>query len=79
MKNINEYSYIWEEDKENYVLVSDEYGDGIFQINGTELMFFLVEDDALAELIVDNMIKNGNKVYKSIIELKEDIENKARS
>ena len=79
MKNVNEYSYIWEEDKEKYVLVSDEYGDGIFEIGGTELMFLLIEDDALAELIVENMIKNGNKVYKNIIELKEDMEKRARS
>lgn len=77
MKNVNEYSYIWEEDKEKYVLVSDEYGDCIFEIGGTELMFLLIEDDALAELIVENMIKNGNKVYKSIIELKEDLEKRS--
>ena len=77
MKNVNEYSYIWEEDKEKYVLVSDEYGDDIFEIGGTELMFLLIEDDASAELIVENMIKNGNKVYKSIIELKEDLEKRS--
>ena len=77
MKNVNEYSYIWEEDKEKYVLVSDEYGDDIFEIGGTELMFLLIEDDALAELIVENMIKNGNKVYKSIVELKEDLEKRS--
>ena len=40
-------------------------------------MFLLIEDDALAELIVENMIKNGNKVYKSIVELKEDLEKRS--
>ena len=78
MKNVNEYSYIWEKDREKYVLVSDEYGDDIFEIGGTELMFLLIEDDALVELIAENMIKNGNKVYKSIIELKEDMEKRER-
>ena len=57
--------------------MSDEYGDCIFEIGGTELMFLLIEDDALAELIVENMIKNGNKVYKSIVELKEDLEKRS--
>lgn len=71
MDALNKYSYIWESDKDRYVLLNDELGNSIFVINGEELMFFLIEDDALLDLIIGKMLESGNKVYNSITELKE--------
>ena len=73
MDKLNEYSYIWDRDKEKYVLLDDETGKSIWSINGKELMFFLIEDDALADLIIEKMLNAGNKVYNSIVELQEVI------
>lgn len=73
MDKLNEYSYIWDRDKEKYVLLDDETGKSIWSINGKELMFFLIEDDALIDLIIEKMLNAGNKVYNSIVELQEVI------
>ncbi|MBD5394289.1 MAG: hypothetical protein HDR71_08450 [Lachnospiraceae bacterium] len=73
MDRLNEHSYIWESDKDRYVLLKDNLEYDIFYINEKELMFFLIEDDTLADLIVNKMLENGNKVYNSIEELQEAI------
>ena len=73
MDVLNEHSYIWESDKDRYVLLKDNLEYDIFYINEKELMFFLIEDDTLADLIVNKMLENGNKVYNSIKELQEAI------
>lgn len=69
MSLLNEYSYIWEEDRDKYVLVTDELGESIFYINENEIMYFLIEDDMLDTLIINKMLANGNRIYKSIEEL----------
>lgn len=71
MEALDEYSYIWNKDKEKYVLLDDEMGKNILCIKGQEIMFCLVEDDTLADLIIEKMINEGNRVYKSISELQE--------
>lgn len=76
MDTLNEYSYIWNKDKEKYVLLDDKIGKSILFINGQEIMFFLIENDALADLIIEKMLNAGNKVYKSIVELQEAISNR---
>ena len=73
MDVLNEHSYIWESDRDRYVLVKDELEYDIIFINEKELMFFLIEDDTLADLIINKMLENGNKVYNSIKELQEAI------
>lgn len=73
MDALNEYSYIWGVDKEKYVLLKDEFGTSILSINGKEIMFFLIEEDVVADLVIAKMVEHGNKVYNSITELKEDI------
>lgn len=73
MSLLNEYSYIWEEDRDKYVLVTDELGESIFYINGKEIMFFLIEDDMLDTLIINKMLENGNRIYKSIEELQASL------
>ena len=73
MDVLNEYSYIWESDKDRYVLLKDDLEYDIFSINEKKLMFFLIEDDTLVDLIINKMLENGNKVYNSIKELQEAI------
>ena len=71
MDKLIEYSYIWEEDREKYVLVDEERGKSIWLIKEGELMFFLIEDDVLANAIIERMLMAGNKVYNSIMDLQE--------
>lgn len=73
MNLLEEYSYIWQTDKDKYVLLSDELGNSILFIKEKEIMFFLVEDDVLHELIISKMMEHGNKIYNSIAEIQKDI------
>lgn len=73
MNLLEEYSYIWQTDKDKYVLLSDELGNSILFIKGKEIMFFLLEDDALHELIISKMMEHGNRIYNSIAEIQKDI------
>lgn len=73
MNLLEEYSYIWQTDKDKYVLLRDELGNSILFIKGKEIMFFLIEDDALHELIISKMMEHGNKIYNSITEIQKDI------
>ena len=69
MNMLDEYSYIWQTDKDKYVLLNDELGNSILFIKEKEIMFFLIEDDALLDLIISKMMEHGNKIYNSIAEL----------
>ena len=73
MNLLEEYSYIWQTDKDKYVLLNDELGNSILFIKGKEIMFFLIEDDVLLDLIISKMMEHGNKIYNSIAELQKDI------
>lgn len=74
MDKLNECSHIWEEDKDKYILLNDEeLGKSIFYLNDKNLMFFLVEDDTLFDMIIAKMIESGNKVYNSMAEMQEAI------
>ena len=73
MNLLEEYSYIWQTDKDKYVLLRDELGNSILFIKGKEIMFFLIEDDTLHELIISKMMEHGNKIYNSIAEIQKDI------
>ncbi len=73
MNMLDEYSYIWQTDKDKYVLLNDEFGNSILFIKEKEIMFFLIEDDALLDLIISKMMEHGNKIYNSIAELQKDI------
>lgn len=72
MNMLDDYSYIWETDKDKYVLLDDDLGKSILFIKEKEIMFFLVEEDALVDSIISKMLENGNKIYNNISEL-EDI------
>lgn len=69
MNELEKHKDIWGADKEKYVLVEDELGEDIFYIKGKEIMFVLIEDDALHDSIVCKMKEFGNKKYSSLMEL----------
>lgn len=73
MNALDEYSYIWQTDKDKYVLLKDELGNSILFIKEKVIMFFLIEDDVLLDLIISKMTEHGNKIYNSIAELQKDI------
>ena len=73
MHLLESYSHIWQEDKDKYILLNDELGYRIFSIKENEIMFFLIEDDALYELIISKMVEHGNIVYNSIEEIQQVI------
>ena len=73
MSDLNEYSYIWEKDKEKYVLLDDETGKSILFLDGNKIMFYLIEDDELVNQIINRMLVAGNKTYTSIKELQNSI------
>lgn len=69
MSNLDEFSYIWTINKEKYVVLDDEYGKSVLFINDNRIMFVLIEDDELANQVIDRMIFEGNKIYTDINEL----------
>ena len=71
MDSLNELSYIWESDKDNYVLVNDEIGCDIFCIEGKEFSFLLIEDNELHHAVVAKMLESGNVVCNGIDEIDE--------
>lgn len=73
MSDLNEYSYIWEKDKEKYVLLDDEISKSILFLDDNKIMFYLIEDDELVEQIINRMLAAGNKIYTSITELRNSI------
>lgn len=73
MNMLSEYSYIWETDKDKYVLLNDELGSSIIFINDKDIMFLLIDEDALVDSVIAKMMENGNKVYNNITELQEAI------
>ena len=73
MNMLSEYSYIWETDKDKYVLLNDELGSSIIFINDKDIMFLLIEEDALVDSVIAKMLENGNQVYNNITELQEAI------
>lgn len=76
MVALKDYAYIWETDRDKYVLLNDDFGNSILAIDGNEIKFLLIEGDALFEMIVEKMQERGNKVYCSIAELQEALNSK---
>lgn len=61
---LDEYKYLWESEKEDWVLVNSPYGYGI--INKQTRSMMLVSDEVLEKAIIDSMLAAGNKVYDDI-------------
>ncbi len=73
---VEEYSYLWKEEKEDYVLVKPILGDEILEysiIDKKHQMMLVVEDDELAKKLIEKMLENGNKIYEDINQAYKDV------
>lgn len=69
--NIEEYSYLWTTQKEEYVLVNTDYGYGI--VNKKKQTVLLISDEELAAGVIQKMMKEGNKIYENILDAYADV------
>ena len=58
----NRYSYLWENN--DNVLVKSKYGYSI--VDRKKCKMFLIENEKIEAEIIQNMLRNGRPIYKSI-------------
>ena len=68
--NIDEYSYLWTDKKEEFVLVNTEFGYGI--VNKKEQTVLAISDESLEAEIISKMMAEGNHKYDNILEAYAD-------
>ena len=68
---VEDYSYLWKEEKEDYVLVKSSLGYSI--IDKKHQMMLVVEDDELEKKLIEKMLENGNKIYEDINQAYKDV------
>lgn len=69
--NIDEFKYLWESEKDDWVLVNTEYGYGI--VNKRTQMALLISDDDLEGTVIQRMISEGNNIYDNINDAYADV------
>jgi hypothetical protein len=69
--NLDDYSYLWTTQKDEFVLVNTELGYGI--INKKTQMILSVSDNALEDQIIQKMLAEGNQVYEDILAAYADV------
>ncbi len=74
MDNVLEYAYMWNQEKDRYVLVKDELGESIFEMTEKEIMYCLIEDEKVQREVVKIMEREGNETFYSMAELIEYFE-----
>ena len=73
---VEDYSYLWKEEKEDYVLIKPTVGDEILEyaiINKKHHTMLVVEDNELAKKLIEKMLENGNKIYEDINQAYKDV------
>ena len=71
MISINEYDYLWNSEKDEWVLVNTSFGYGI--VNKKTQSALLVSDEALESALIDRMLSEGNKIYDDINDAYSDL------
>ncbi len=69
--NIDEFKYLWTTEKDNYVLVSTEFGYGI--VNKKEQTVLSISDKEINKAVVQKMLDEGNKIYENILDAYADV------
>ncbi|MBP3490156.1 MAG: hypothetical protein J6K53_17465 [Roseburia sp.] len=69
--SIENYSYLWNEKKADFVLVKTDFGYGI--VDKKEQSMLLISDEELEQKIISKMLENGNKVYDNINQAYSDV------
>lgn len=71
MININEYDYLWNSEKGDWVLVNTSFGYGI--VNKKTQSALVVSDELLESALIDRMLSEGNKQYNDINDAYSDV------
>lgn len=69
--SIENYSYLWNEKKKNFVLVKSDFGYSI--VDKKEQAMLMVSDEELEQKLIIKMLENGNSVYDNINQAYSDI------
>lgn len=69
--SINEYTYLWTTNKDEFVLVNTEYGYGI--VNKKEQTVLSISNEELEKQLINKMQEEGNKVYENILDAYADV------
>ena len=62
--SIENYSYLWDKERTDFVLVKTDFGYGI--VDKMKQSVLLIEDEELGQNIICKMLENGKKVYDNI-------------
>lgn len=68
---IENFSYLWNERREDFVLVKT--GLDYCIVDKRKQSVLLVEDEELDQRLISEMLKNGNKVYDDINQAYADV------
>ena len=71
MISINDYDYLWNSKKDEWVLVNTSFGYGI--VNKKTQSALLVSDEALESALIERMLSEGNKIYDDINDAYSDL------
>lgn len=69
--SIENYLYLWNEKKMDFVLVKSDFGYSI--VNKKEQTMLLVSDEELEQKLISKMLENGNAVYDNINQAYNDV------
>lgn len=69
--SIENYSYLWDKKRIDFVLVKTELGYSI--VDKMKQSVLLIEDEELVQNIIGKMLENGKKVYDNINQAYADI------
>jgi hypothetical protein len=69
--SIQEHKYLWEEEKNDWVLV--RVADDFCIINKVTQMVLLVSDEELEKALIAKMLDCGNKIYDTLDAAYKDI------
>ncbi|WP_426453882.1 hypothetical protein ACP26L_15785 [Paenibacillus sp. S-38] len=63
--NLEEYQYIWTNEREDHVLVIVN-GGGYAIVNRADKMALIIEDDEIYEAVIEKMLDNGCEVLERL-------------
>lgn len=69
--SIENYSYLWDKKRADFVLVKTDLGYGI--VDKRERSTLLISDEELEKNIIFKMLENGKKVYDNINQAYTDV------
>ena len=73
MTDLLKYSYLWEEEKDDWALVNSDFGYAIVNIKTKSML--VVSDEDLENALIRKMEESGNAKYNSIIDAFDNEDN----